>query len=128
MCTDGAPVNEQMYRLVRDDVGKHYLLTLCPAHKIELGIKDGFENSSLNSPCDEDYLNIYYLFKRANLRWRLLKQQALFMVLEILRHKRPTGTRWVEHQTAAIASHLHNLPILIRVLQQSDQCTSQRTN
>ena len=35
------------------------------------------------------------------------------MVLEILRYKRPTGTRWVEHQTAAIASHLHNLPILI---------------
>ena len=34
MCTDGAPVNVAMYRLVKEKAGEHYKLTLRPAHKI----------------------------------------------------------------------------------------------
>ena len=30
-----------------------------------------------------------------------------------VRYKRPTGTRWVEHQAAAIDSYLINLPAMI---------------
>ena len=113
MCTDGAPVNVKMHDLVKSDLGEHYLLTLCPAHKIELAIRDAFEESVLNNDCNQDYVDIYYLFKKANLRWRLFKRQAKFQGIEYVRYKRPSGTRWVEHQTAALKSHLKNLPIFI---------------
>ena len=113
MCTDGAPVNVKMYKLIKRELGDHYLLTLCPAHKIELAIKDAFEESGLNNDCNNDYTNIYYLFKKANLRWRLFKQQSMFEGIEYIKYKRPSGTRWVEHQITALNSHLKNLPIFI---------------
>ena len=37
-----------MYRLVKEEASKHYMLTLCPAHKIELAISDAFKESALN--------------------------------------------------------------------------------
>ena len=63
MCTDGTPVNVNMLQLIQTKLGEHYLLTLCPAHKIELAIKDTFEQSDLNNNCNKDYINVYYLFK-----------------------------------------------------------------
>ena len=44
------------------EVGEHYLLIFCPAHKIELVIKDAFEQSDFNNNCSKDYINVYYLF------------------------------------------------------------------
>ena len=38
VCTDGAPVNVAMYLFVKEEVGEHCILTLCPAHKIDLAI------------------------------------------------------------------------------------------
>lgn len=113
MCTDGAPVNVKMHKLIKNELGEHYLLTLCPAHKIELAIKDAFELSNLNNDCNADYVNIFYLFKKANLRWRLFKRQSIFEGIPYIRYKRPSGTRWVEHQCAALNSHINNLPIFI---------------
>ena len=63
MCTDGAPVNVKMHQLIQIELDEHYLLTLCPAHKIELVIMDAFEQSYLNINCNEDYVNVYYFFK-----------------------------------------------------------------
>ena len=113
MCTDGAPVNVKMHRLIKNELGEHYLLTLCPAHKIELAIKDVFELSNLNNDCNTDYVNIFYLFKKANLRWRLFKRQSIFEGKSYIRYKRPGGTHWVEHQCAALNLHINNLPIFI---------------
>ena len=73
MCTEGAPVNVKMHQLIQTELGEHYLLTLCPDHKIELVIMDSFEQSDLNNNCNKDYVNVYYLFKKANLHWRLFK-------------------------------------------------------
>ena len=79
MYTDRAPVNVKMYKLIKEELGYQYILMCtCPAPKIELLIQDALEESLLNNGCDKDYINIYYLFKKANLHWRLFKCQALF--------------------------------------------------
>ena len=102
-----------MHDLIKAELGDPYMLSLCPAHKIELAIRDAFEQSELNNSCNDDYTNIYYLFKKSNLRWRLLKRPAQFQGINYIRYKRSSGTRWVKHQCAALQSHLHNLPIFI---------------
>ena len=122
MCTDGAPVNVKMHKLIQTELGEHYLLTLCPAHKIELAIKDAFEQLDLNNNCNKDYVNVYYLFKKANLCWRLFKRQAHLQGIEYIKYKRPSETRWVEHQVAALKSHIHNFPVFIGF------CNNQITN
>ena len=62
----------------------------------------------------KDYADIYFLlFKNANLSWTLFKRQALFQGIKCIRYKRPNGTRWVEHQIAALKPHLHKRLIFI---------------
>lgn len=68
MCNNGATVNVKIYELIKGEHGDQCLLTLCPAHKIELAILDAFEESLLNSDCDKDFTYICYLFKRVSLR------------------------------------------------------------
>ena len=113
LCTDGAPVNVKMHRLVKEEIGEHYQLILCPAHKIELAMHDAFKKLQINTDVEKDCINIYYFFKRANLKWRLFKRQSEFMNIPLVRYKRPTGTRWVEHQVDALDSTLKNLPIFL---------------
>ena len=50
----------KIHELIKNEIGEHYLLTLCPAHKIELAIENVFELSALNT----DYVNVFYLFKK----------------------------------------------------------------
>ena len=64
MCTDGAPVNIKMHKLIKTELGEHYLLTLRPAHKIRLALQDAFESSDLNNDCNMDYVNIFSLKKQ----------------------------------------------------------------
>ena len=113
MCTDGASVNVVLHRLVKEEMGEHYLLVLCPSHKVELALKDSFKESTLNDRCEEDLRNTYYLFKKANLQWRLFKRQSRFMAQSYIRYRRPAGTRWTEHQVDALTSFNHNLPVFI---------------
>ena len=87
MRIDGAPVNVKMHQLIQTELGEHYLLTLWPTHKIELAVKDVFEQLDFNNNCNKDYVNIYYLFKKANLRWRLFKRQAHFQGTEYMKCK-----------------------------------------
>ena len=91
------------------------MLPLCPSKKIEPAIRDAFEESLLNNDFDKDHANLYYLFKKSNLKsnWRLPKRQALFKGLKYIRYKMASGKRWVEHQIDALKSHLHNRLILI---------------
>ena len=91
---------------------------LCPAHKLELAIKDVFTAIGLDSKCNDNHTSIYYLFNKANLNWRLMKRQGIFMHIPVTRYKRPSGTHWVEHQVAALNLHLKNLPIFIRFCDQ----------
>ena len=97
------------------------MLTPCPAHKIELAMKNAFERLDLNNNCNKDYVNVYYLFKKANLRWSLFKHQAHFHGIEYIKYKRLRGTWWVEHQ-AALKSHINNFPVFIGF------CNNQITN
>ena len=59
------------------------------------------------------FINIFYLFKKANLRWRLFKRQSIFEGIPYICHKWPKGTRWVEHQSPELNSHINNLSISI---------------
>ena len=56
--------HQRMHQLIQTELEEHYLLTLCPAHKIELANKDAFKQSDLNNNCIKDYVNVYYLFKK----------------------------------------------------------------
>ena len=118
LCSDGASVNISLYNLLKAELGEHYLQMWCPSHRLELAVGDAFEDSQLNSDCEKACRDVYYLFKRATLRWRLFKQQALIENLQKRKYKRPAGTRWVEHQVANLESHNHNLRILIAFLDQ----------
>ena len=60
--------------------------------------------------------SVYQLFKKANLRWRLFKQQGRSTETSFLRYKRPIGTRWTEHQAVSLHSCNANLPLLIAYL------------
>ena len=118
LCSDGARVNLSLFNKVKTEIGDHYVQVWCPSHRLELAIRDAFKLCAFNNTCEKDLTDIYYLFKRATLRWRLFKRQALFMGIPHWKYKRPAGTRWVEHQAANINSHNHNLPILIGFLNQ----------
>ena len=57
-------------------------------------------------------------FKKATLRWCLFKRQANFVGINQKKCKRPSRTRWVEHQVDNLASHNYNLAIVIRFFNQ----------
>ena len=80
MCSDGARVNMAIHWVVKEQIGQHYMLVLCPNHKIELAIHDAFDLFNLKPLSEINLRNVYYLFSRANLRWRLFKRQAVFQV------------------------------------------------
>ena len=113
MCTDGAPVNVHMHEVVKEELDDHHQLILCPPHKFELAINDALKTVPLNTECDNDSVNIYFFFKRANLKWRLFKRQVIFMGQNLFKYKRTNGTRWVQHQVDALESSIKNLPIFL---------------
>ena len=112
MCSDDTNVNVAAYNLAKEDLGEHYLLILCPAHKLELAVKDAFKTSNFNEKVQKDLHDIFYFFCKANLEW-CLKQQAQFTGFPVRRFKRDSGTPWVEHQAIATSVYLTNLPITV---------------
>ena len=100
MCTDGAPVNVHIHglvKLVKDELGNHHQLILCPAHKLELIRHDAFKTVPLNTECENDSVNIYYFFKRTNLNKRQVDQVSC----------------WLEHQVDVLDSSIKNLPTFL---------------
>ena len=72
--SDGTNTNKPLYRLEKEEIGDHLILVLCVSHKLELAIHDAFKNSKLNDAAEEQLVVRYYIFKRANLKWRLFKR------------------------------------------------------
>ena len=115
--SDGTNTNKALFRLEKEQIGDHLILILCLNHKLELAIHDAFEkNSSLNEDAEEQLSGTYYLFRRANLKWRLFKRHAKMIKKQHRRYKRSSGTRWVSHQTVALDTLLHNIEIFIGYL------------
>ena len=81
MCSNGARVNIAMHRVIKKMTSHHYMLVLCPNHKIELAIHDAFDLSNFNALSETNLTNVYYLFRRANLRWRLSSDNQCFRLL-----------------------------------------------
>ena len=79
-------------------------------------IHDAFKSSALNEDAEEQLQLVYYLFKRANLKWRLFKREAVLMEITYRRFKRPNGVRWVAHQSVALAAFIVNLHLLVAYL------------
>ena len=65
--SDGACVNEALYKLEKEELGEHLIKGWCANHKAELAIHDAFKSSTLNKDCETLLNNIFYLFKKANL-------------------------------------------------------------
>ena len=55
--------------MVKEELGDHHQLILCPAHKLELAQHDNLKTVELNTECENDSVNLYYYFKQANLKW-----------------------------------------------------------
>ncbi|CAB4013601.1 Hypothetical predicted protein [Paramuricea clavata] len=114
--SDGTNTNKALYRLEKEEIGDHLILVLCVSNKLELAIHDAFKKSKLNDAAEEQLVVTYYLFKRANLKWRLFKRHALLMKKSSRCYKRPFGTRWVAHQSDVLEAFLHNLDLLLGYL------------
>ena len=59
MCSDGAEVNFSFNKLLKPDIGEHYLYLWCQAHSLELGVQNSSEISSMNAECKQFCINIY---------------------------------------------------------------------
>lgn len=114
--SDGAAVNKALFKLEQDDIGPHLVNGWCANHKAELGIRDAFKSSDLNIEVQALMSNIHHFFKKANLKWRLFKRQALFLENRCLRFRRVAGTRWTSHQVDSSSNFLRNLDTLIGFL------------
>ena len=114
--SDGTNTNKVLYKLEKEEIGDWLIQILCLSQKLELVIHDTFKQSKLNRDAEEQLELVYYLFKQANLKWRLFKRQALMMKTSNYCFKRPSGTRWVTHQSDAINAFLVNLSLLLGYL------------
>ena len=79
ICSDAASVNIKLWKLIKEELGQQYFLSKCISHKFELAVGDAFKGSSLNQTVEQNYIDIYYFFKKSPLRWRLFKRQAKFL-------------------------------------------------
>ena len=114
--SDGTNTNKALYQLEKETVGEHLVSILCISHKLEFAIHDAFKRSKLNSDAEEQLQTVYYLFRRANLKWCLFKKHANVLEIKYRRFKRPGGTHWVEHQVTALNTFFYNLHNLLSFL------------
>ena len=114
--SDGTNTNKVLYKLEKEEIGDWLIQILCLSHKLQLVIHNAFKQSQLNRAAEEQLELVYYLFKQANLKWRLFKRQALMMKTLNCRFKCPSGTRWVAHQSDATDAFLVNLSLLLGYL------------
>ena len=114
--SDGTNTNKRLYELEKEDVGDHLCLILCLNHKLELAVHNAFQQSSLNEDAEKQLVLTYYSSKKANLKWHLFKRHAITVGESYCHYKRPSGTRWVAHQSDALDSFLSNLACLLGYL------------
>ena len=114
--SDGTNTNKALYQLEKETVGEDLVSILRISHILELAVHDAFKRSKLNSDAEEQLQTVYYLFRRANLKWRHFKKHGNVLEIKYRRFKRPGGTRWVEHQVAALNTFLYNLHNLMSFL------------
>ena len=114
--SDGTNTNKALYCIEKAEIGDHLCLNLCLSHKLELSLQDTFKLSSINEAAEEQLVSAYYLFKRANLKWRLFKRHAIIVGKPHCHFKRPEGTCWVTHQVQALDTYLYNLSTFLGFL------------
>ena len=111
--SDGTSANRHLFALEKAAVGDHLAFSWCLSHKLEVALRDAFKDISLESSAQNRLQEEFYLFKKATLKWCLLKQYAEIVGQTAYRYKRPDGTRWVSHQLKATDVHLSNLPVML---------------
>ena len=94
--------------------------------QVRVSIKWCFSNLKTEWKFRKQLHKYILVFKCSPLHWQLFKRQSIFMELPRRKYKWLSGTRWVEHWTEALDSHLINLPILIRFCDQ--QISSPHSN
>ena len=58
--SDGTNKNIATYILVKEDLGEHYLLILCPAYKLEQPITGAFKTPNVSREVQKDLYDIFY--------------------------------------------------------------------
>ena len=81
MCSNGVWINIAMHRVVKEQIGNHYMLVLCPNHKIDLAIHDAFDLSSLNALSETNLTNVFYFAEQIHDEGCLSDKQCFRLVL-----------------------------------------------
>ena len=81
-----------------------------------MAIHDIFKQSKLNEDTEEQLELVYYLCKRASLKWRLFKKHAWKIKILNCCFKHSSSTSWVAHQSDALGASLVNLSLLLDYL------------
>ena len=112
--SDGTNANKCLYEIEKETFRDHFVLTWCLSHKLELAMHKSYKtDTQLEKDAQLQLANEYYIFKKATLKWHLFKCYAEILGQRAFRYKRPEGTKWLSHQTAALDIHLKNLKVML---------------
>jgi hypothetical protein len=116
-CTsDGASVNfgrkEGLLQKMIND-GRDWLVKFhCVNHRVELAVKNAFDNSLFNG-VDKEYLGIFNLLKNSGAIKSEVKTAAMALDISFYTLPKITGTRFVSHRKKAFTHFLNMWPALI---------------
>ena len=82
-------------------------LVHCFNHRIELALKDAFENSAFAN-IETLLMKLYYLYRKSPKRYRELKEQSEGYEKTITKPTKAHGTRWIDHKYRAMERVLDN--------------------
>ena len=114
-------VKDELFSLEQKEVGDHLIKGWCANYKVELGVHDSFKHGELNKATENLVDNIFHLFKKSDLKWKLFKYQAKEMNLKPVKYKSVSEIHWIANQIDSLNSYLCNFPILLAFLDQQIQ-------
>ena len=119
-CTaDGASVNFGRISglLTRLDNDRGWLIKIhCANHRVELSVKDAFEQSTFTSILDPLYTSIYTLLKNSGKLKSEVKSACEALNIKHYVLPKLTGTRFIGHRVTSFTSLLNVWPALVEML------------
>ena len=129
---DGCSTNQGEKEGVKAILQKEYpwfLFVCCIAHRLELALKDAFNNTYFKE-VDDCLLRLYYLYEKSPKRLRGLQdlcniyKESLEFVEGSVKPKCASGTRWITHKLSALKALVDKFGILMQHLESCSSDTS----
>ena len=112
MAADGAAVNFGRYngalKLMADFVDWEVFRVHCVNHRLELSMKDAFNENKAFSDIKEMLDVLYRLFRNSGKSWRIYQLLAEKMSVSVLRFLRCGGTHFQAHTRSALTNFIRN--------------------